>query len=198
MDFLQTGDLVLFKGTSWISYFLEWFGRCPYSHVGMIIRNPRFLNYDLEDGIYLLESGWNVIPDAEDHHVKYGVQLHFLSDIISLCPKGSILFRKIDCKRDYEFYSTLRDLHTKIHNKPYDLHLIDWLEAEYNLYYPVPLSDSHRATDRYWCSALVSYIYDQLGIVEPVNWTLVSPRELTSLGSLMKFRCPIGTEMILY
>ena len=72
---LQTGDILLFRGTSWVSWLVEWFGVSRYSHVGMVIKNPQFMNLDLEDGTYILESSWNNTPDVEDHQMKMGVQL---------------------------------------------------------------------------------------------------------------------------
>ena len=46
---LQTGDIILFRGTSFISCMLEYFGRSRYSHVGIIVRNPKFINPGIED-----------------------------------------------------------------------------------------------------------------------------------------------------
>ena len=108
MDFLQTGDIILFQGRSFLSYLLEYFGRSPYSHVGMIVRNPSFLNPALEDGIYLLESGWNPIPDVETGQTKIGVQLHFLEDILKECQPNTVYVRKVECQRDQP---TRRDQH---------------------------------------------------------------------------------------
>lgn len=59
---LETGDIILFRGNSWFSYALEWLGRSYYSHVGMIIKNPSFIDSALPDGIYILESGWEPFP----------------------------------------------------------------------------------------------------------------------------------------
>jgi cell wall-associated NlpC family hydrolase len=198
MDFLQTGDIILFSGTSWISYLLTFFGRCPYSHVGMIVRNPHFLNPDLEDGIYLLESGWNNIPDSENHIIKTGVQLHFLSDILETCTKRSVYVRKIECVRDPAFYQTLCDLHTKINNQPYDLNPWDWIRAEYNLFSPFPLSDDYQITNRYWCSSLLAYLFYHLELIQLVNWSMVAPREFSEHGSQLRFRCGIGKEELLW
>ena len=192
-DFLQTGDVILFKGSSWLSYIIEFFGRSPFSHVGMIVRNPRRIGIDLDDGVYLLESGWNVLPDAENHRQKYGVQLHLLTDVIDACPSGSVFVRAIECARNDKFYHQLRELHAKIHDRPYDIRLMDWLEAEYNLEVPFAPSARFRTTDRFWCASLVAYLFDQLGLIEPVNWSLVAPREFTTAGSL-KFTCMIDQE----
>ena len=194
MDFLQTGDLVLFRGNSWISMLLHWFGRSSYSHVGMIVRNPSFLDPNLDDGVYLLESGRNSFPDAENHQEKTGVQLNLLSDVLSECTNHSVVVRKVDCLRDVSFYQRLADLHKRIHNKPYDVNPWDWLWAEYNLFYPLSIDEQYRKDQSFWCSALVAYLYDQLELIDPVNWTLISPREFSERGVQLRFRCVVHKE----
>ena len=44
-DEFQTGDLILFhttSKTSWFGQFVQFFTASPYSHVGMILRDPKF------------------------------------------------------------------------------------------------------------------------------------------------------------
>ena len=100
---LQTGDLILFRGASWVSTILEYIGKSKYSHVGIVIKNPRFLNDNLEDGLYLLDSSFGSSPDIEDGRLKYGVQLHKLDDILAQCSPNSVYFRKITATRDQAF-----------------------------------------------------------------------------------------------
>jgi hypothetical protein len=197
MDFLQTGDIILFQGRSFISYVLEYFGRSPYSHVGMIVRNPSFLNPMLEDGIYLLESGWNPIPDVETGQTKIGVQLHFLEDILKECPPNTVYVRKVECQRDPAFYETLQTIHQTVQNIPYDLNPWDWLMGLYSMKHTLPLEPSYQRTDRFWCSALLAYIFDKLQLIQPVNWTLIAPREFGDRGTLLSFRCNVAKEILL-
>lgn len=197
---LQTGDLLLFRGTSWVSWLVEWFGVSRYSHVGIVVKNPVFLGLDLEDGTYILESSWNNTPDAEDHQMKFGVQLHLLDDVLKEYSKGSVMTRKVNCERNDAFYQKLTELHKEIHDKPYDTTPWDWLCAKYNMICPLPSDPAYKTTKRFWCSALVSYLYCQLGIMEKdVNWSLVAPREFSSTESKwVRFLCPIDKEKILY
>jgi hypothetical protein len=197
---LQTGDLLLFRGTSWLSWFVEWVGVSKYSHVGIVVKNPKFLNPKLEDGTYILESSWNNTPDAEDHQMKMGVQLHLLDEVLAEYPKGSVLVRKITCERNDIFYETFAKLHTKIHNKPYDVNPWDWLCAKYNMICPLPSDPAYKTTKRFWCSALVSYLFCELGIIDQkLNWSLVAPREFSSdEARWVRFLCPIEKEKILY
>ena len=197
---LQTGDLLLFRGTSWISWLVEWLGVSRYSHVGIVVKNPAFLDPDLEDGTYILESSWNNTPDVEDHQMKCGVQLHLLDDVLKECSRGSVMTRKVNCERNESFYQKLIELHKEIHNKPYDMVPWDWLCAKYNMICPLPSDPAYKTTKRFWCSALVSYLYCQLGIMEKdINWSLVAPREFSSTeAKWIRFLCPIDKEKTLY
>ena len=197
---LETGDILLFRGTSWISWLVEWVGVSKYSHVGIVVKNPSFLDPELEDGTYLLDSSWSATPDAEDHQMKYGVQLHLLEDVLKEYSKGSVLVRKVNCERNEAFYDTFAKLHKEIYDKPYDLSPWDWLCAKYNMMCPLPSNPAYKTTKRFWCSALVSYVFCQLGIMDPnVNWSLVAPREFSSdEAQWIRFRCPVDNERILY
>ena len=195
---LQTGDILLFRGTSWISRLVEWMGRSSYSHVGIIIKNPRFLNPELEDGLYLLESSWNAIPDVEDNQYKVGVQLHHLDDIINECSKGELYVRQVQAERTPSFYETLSRVHKEIHNKPYDMNPWDWLCAKYNMMCPFPPDTRFQSTKQFWCSALVSYLFCEVGWMEKdINWSLIAPKEFTSTGCI-RFLCPLTPERKLY
>jgi len=194
---LETGDLLLFHGTTILSNILEYFGRSKYSHVGMIIKNPKFLNDKLEDGLYVLDSSYGYTPDEEDHQIKFGVQLHKLEDILKLYDKRNIYVRKVkNVIRDDIFYQKLKDIHKSIHNKPYDLHIMDWITAEENLSNPISINPLWKTTNRFWCSALISYVYLRLGWVSDVNWSLIAPCEFSSKecrGRLL-FICTLENE----
>lgn len=200
VDDLETGDIVLFRGNGIISNILKYFGRSKYSHVGIILKNPRFLNDNLEDGIYILESSYNNTPDSEDKKLKVGTQIHKLEDIVREFPKNSVYIRKVNCQRDDNFYKKFNEIHEQIHNKPYDLNIFDWISAKYNLdkeIYPNPL---YKTTTQFWCSALVSYVFYELGIVKnDINWTIIAPREFSSdEGKYLVFSCVIENEKLLY
>lgn len=195
---METGDLILFSGTSCSSCLLECCGCSQYSHVGMVISNPRFFNSELPDGMYILESGRKYIPDSEQHTLKNGVQLHLLSDFLETCPKQSVYIRRISCERNDSFYEKLSQLYSKIRNQPYDMNVWDWIRAEYNLFFPLPISPSYQFTDRYWCSALIAYLLFHLQLIEPVNWSFVAPREFSAKGTQITFTVPIGPEELLW
>lgn len=195
---LETGDIVLFRGNSWLSYALEWLGRSYYSHVGMIIKNPSFMDASLPDGIYLLESGWEPTPDSEDHKHKFGVQLHLLSDVLNVSGAHSVYVRRVSCTRDVAFYNRLDTIHKAIYNRPYDLNIIDWLRALYHLDIYNDIKPSSTSTIKsFWCSALIAYVFDELGLINPVCWTEVVPRDFSLWSSRLEFRCKIGEEELI-
>jgi hypothetical protein len=197
---LDTGDIILFRGNHLISRVLECFGRSKYSHVGMILKNPKHIHLDLEDGLYLLESSSNDTPDVEDHQFKIGVQIHRLEDILREYPTGSVFVRYLDTKRDDAFYSTLTEIHKEIHDKPYDLNPLDWVRAEWNLIHPLEIDSKFQKTGSFWCSALLCYIYGRLDCLEAeMDWSLIAPKEFSSEeGTLLRFRYPISKDMPYY
>ena len=197
---LQTGDLILFRGTSWISTILEYVGKSKYSHIGIVIKNPRFLNENLEDGLYLLDSSFGSSPDVEDGRIKYGVQLHKLDDILAQCSPKSVYVRKITATRDQAFYEKFAQVHKDVYDKPYDLHICVWIEAKLNMDAPIPVNTVWRWTNRFWCSALVSYIYCKVGWISECNWGIIAPREYSSTdctGQVI-FTCIISDEDVLF
>jgi hypothetical protein len=197
---LQTGDILLFRGDSLLSKVLEFVGRSKYSHVGIILKNPSFINPNLEDGIYLWDSSWGYSPDSEDNTYHYGIQLHKLDDIISLYPKNSIYVRKVNAVRDEAFYEKLKAIHDIVYRKPYDLHIMDWIESLENMYKKVEINSVWKTTQRFWCSAFVSFVYYKLGWISDVNWTLIAPREFSTIDSTgqLLFICVLEDEKLIF
>lgn len=197
---LETGDILLFRGGKIISKLLECFGKSKYSHVGMVLKNPKYIRPDLEDGLYLLESSANDTPDVEDLQFKLGVQIHRLEDVLHEFPKGSVYARQVACMRDETFYERLRTIHEEVHNKPYDLNPADWVRAEWNLIHPLDIRPTYQKTESFWCSALLCYIYGRLECLETeMDWSIIAPREFSSEeGTLLRFRCPVSKDTLYY
>ena len=57
----NTGDIILFQDTKrntlldWLGYFIQYFTKSKYSHVGMVVKDPLIKGKTIT-GIYLLES----------------------------------------------------------------------------------------------------------------------------------------------
>jgi len=188
----RTGDLVLFHGTGLISYALEYFGKSRYSHVGIILVNPTYLCETLNEGVYVWDASYTGTPDAENHTIRFGVHIHKWADIVIRYEPHAISIRRIHMDRDDAFERTLTLIHQEVHAKPYDLHPLDWICGMLNLYIDVP---TPKHTDRFWCSALVAYVYYRLGWISNVNWSVIAPREFSkSTTRQLVFTCIIDDE----
>jgi hypothetical protein len=177
MNKCQTGDLILYSSNNWISYFIEYFTGSQFSHIAMIIKDPTYIDSNLK-GIYVLESGYETVPDPEDHKLKYGVQLTPIKEVINQYndgKMGKLYYRQLTCLRSNNFKNKIKKIHLDIHNKPYDLNILDWLKADLKL-----KLGNERKTKEFWCSALIAYVYHQLGFLnKDIKWTIVTPKEFS-------------------
>tara|TARA_A100001015_G_C14841962_1_gene652846 strand:- start:55 stop:702 length:648 start_codon:yes stop_codon:yes gene_type:complete len=201
MDTLKTGDLLLFNNESsgWFGNFtsmIKWGTHSNYSHVGMILKNPSFIHPSLK-GLYLWESSYNGTEDPQDGKIKLGVQITPLDTIIKEYKKsgGKIFIRKLkymndnnDSSCDNLIYKNifndekLKEIHSIVYNKPYDIVPTDWLSAFFN--YDI----SPQKTSRFWCSALVGYIYTKLDIlVEKTDWSILKPNNFSLDGEDLNY-----------
>ena len=171
---LNTGDLILFSNSDTLfSKIIQYFTKSSYSHIGMVVRDPNFTSKKLE-GLFLWESGLETFCDAEDNQIKLGVQISDLSKVIEDSNKNQtkLYVRKLINPPNFE---KLKDIHDVVHNKPYDLVPKDWIEALERK------DDTPQKTDRFWCSALVGYIYTQLGLLsENTDWSILRPSDFSS------------------
>ncbi len=200
MNNLDTGDIILFKGEFWYSKLIEYFGRSQYSHVGFVLRDPPFLD---TKGLYLLHSSNEAFPDFEDKTTKFGVRIDKLEDIIKYDGKNCKIYsRHINFERTEEFYKNLTDIHSQIHNKPYDIKLQDWIIAKllvdgFEIKSLEKWCGGQR-TNTFWCSALVCYLYFRLGLLHNkfVDWTYICPGEFSKDGNkLLHFRYSFENEI---
>mgnify|MGYP000884379571 CR=1 FL=1 len=173
----QTGDLLLYSTTNtWYSRLIEYFSRSKFSHIAIILRDPTYINENLK-GLYILESGAEPNPSPEDGKRKYGVQITKLEDVLdqymASTGKGQLYYRKLDCDRTGDFTNKIKKIHDMTYDKPYDFILTDWIKAEFD----IEIGDEQRK-NTFWCSALVSFAYIQLGFLgKTVPWTIISPKE---------------------
>lgn len=171
MESLQTGDLILFGGKSIFSRLIEWATSSKYSHCGIVLRDPHFIHPSL-NGLYLWESGWEGSEDAENHRLKLGVQIIPLHQVLDGY-NGSVYYRPLQHLNRPLDDELLDNIHKIVHDHPYDLNPIDWVEA-YIYNDPNP-----QKTDRMFCSAFVSLIYTKCGILSPdTDWSIVKPSDI--------------------
>ena len=174
---LKTGDIILFSANwSWnplniAGKLIEYFTGKPYSHVGMILKNPTWIKPDMK-GIYLWESSYEGTPDPQDGKIKLGVEVTPIDKALDQ-HKEHIYVRQLQSGADRLTVPILQKIHQIVYDKPYDFNPIDWLAA----YLRTPINGS-RKFGRYFCSALVACIYTQAGILDKdTDWSLVRPSD---------------------
>ena len=174
LDLLETGDIILFHGyKSLFDKTVEFLTKTDYSHIGMVLKDPKFTKIPLV-GLFFWESGLEEMPDAEDGKYKLGVQIVPFEDLyIKDLPESKLYWRKLNKKEKLD-ENKLKQIHEVVYNKPYDLNFIDWYDAWER-------KDSEpQKTNRFWCSALVGYIYTKLGILPPTtDWSKMWPSDFS-------------------
>ena len=91
----DTGDIILFSGKDfWFSYMVEYFTGSPFSHIGIVLKNPIQIDSKLK-GLHLLESGSEQVKDEVDDKKKFGVQIIPLKDKIKNY-NGKVAYRKLN------------------------------------------------------------------------------------------------------
>ena len=175
---LKTGDIILFNGEekgifSVLSWFVKFFTHSNYSHIGIILKDPKF-SEDLEKGLYVWESGY-------EEGGKLGVQTIPLEEVLKRYENSKITIRKIksnSCFTDEK----LKEVYDKSFDKPYDIDMFDWISALFRLDF------SPKKTDRFWCSAFVGYIYTQVGILTPeTDWSILRPCDFSLAGENLEY-----------
>ena len=174
---LKTGDLILFDngGCNIFSSLIKHFTQSEITHIGMILKDPDFIDPPLE-GYYVWESNYEGEPDPQDDTTKFGVQITPLDEI---CDKykeknSSIYIRNINCSSELFSKKHLEEVHSVVYDKKYDFYLTDLIEA-------IKRKDiDPQKTDRFWCSALVGYIYTNCGLLnKETDWSIMRPSDFT-------------------
>jgi hypothetical protein len=177
MDHLKTGDLILFDngGCNPLSFLIKFFTKSDITHIAMILKDPDFIDPPLK-GYYVWESNYEGEPDPQDNKIKCGVQITPLEEI---CDKykenGSAMYiRKINCQSELLSTKHLKEIHDVVYDKKYDFYLRDVIEAIHRE------DRKPQKTDRFWCSALVGYIYTNCGILnKETDWSILRPSDFT-------------------
>ena len=199
----DTGDILLYERVyswkspkDWILNIMDFvigkFTKSKYIHTAMIVKNPSW-NSNLK-GIYIIESNWENVPDAENHEIKCGVELIPIQTALSDVTEH-IYWRRLHCERNETFLQAMNDTQSIVHNRPYDFIITDWLKAAFN----IDIGNTHRKKT-FWCSALVAYFYHQLDLLENENipWSIISPMELGTeypSKSLIFKNCTVDVEV---
>ena len=192
-DSLQTGDIVLFSNKnhdiqSYISSLIKYFTSSQYNHIGMIVRDPDFTENPLK-GIYIWQSSFEPTPDPQDGKIKIGVQLTKLEQCFK--NEGNVvnIVRRVNCPKEFFSKDNLKEVHKVVYDKPYDFHPEDWIGAL------IKKDPEPQKTDRFWCSALVGYIYTKCGLLdEKTNWSILRPSDFALASENLNFNHDCSLE----
>lgn len=187
IDDLNTGDLLLFNNSnptglsSILTYLIKYGTHSNYSHIAMVLRDPVFLSPTLK-GVFVWESSWEGKPDPQDGLIKLGVQITPIHEIMEDYKDDIVVVRKIQNAENIFTPERLKQIHDVVYKKPYDVMPQDWLGALFH-------RDLHpQKTDRFWCSALVGYIYTQCGILEEsTDWSILRPNDFSLEGENLNY-----------
>lgn len=175
---LETGDILLFNSSDhWYDWVVKKCTSSHYSHTAMIVKDPEYTKTPLK-GIFLIQSDSSIQNDVEDNKHKFGVQIVPINDIFK-SGYDQVYLRKLYTIRDDEFKQKMSEVHNKVYNIPYDLNIDNWLiSGFYHLGISTDMVKRH--TDNFWCSALVTYLYVQLGLIsgEKWDWSNMAPSDL--------------------
>ncbi len=181
----KTGDLILFDnvGCNPISLLIKFFTKSEITHIAMVIKDPDFIDPPLK-GYYVWESNYEGTPDPQDGKTKFGVQITPLNEIYDKYKKdrGYVYVRRINCPNELLNTERLKEVHSVVYNKKYDFYLKDLVDA-------IQGEDTDpQKTSRFWCSALVGYIYTICGLLnKSTDWSILRPSDFTPSSDNLHF-----------
>lgn len=185
---LKTGDLLLCdytKKRGCMSYFtcvIKYFTHSNFSHITMVLKDPTFLHPSLK-GLYVWESSWEGKSDPQDGKIKLGVQITPLYELISACKlDGHIAVRRVECNPELFSDTNLEKVHNVVYNKPYDIVPSDWINVV------LKRDPKPQKTSRFWCSALIGYIYTKCGLLDPkTDWSNLTCEDFSLMEEKLIF-----------
>lgn len=194
LDQLKTGDILLFTyhGPGLFGLFskaIQFFTRSEYSHVAMVLRDPDFVHSASPlRGLYVWQSSFERGEDPQDHIAnKLGVQITPIETLLDqyAAPNGEVHVRRLDCDSELLRTEVLQRVHDVVYRKPYDYEPKDWIEALQRT------DDRPQKTDRFWCSALVGYVYTACGLLESsTDWSILRPSDFSCDQDVLHFIAP--------
>ena len=105
-----------------------------------------------------------------------------------------MIARKINCNNNLFNDKVLKSINDVVHNKPYDIIPKDWLNAL------LRKDNNPQKTDRFWCSALIGYIYTKVGILhESTDWSILRPSDFALNSENLSFNngCNLSNDEFL-
>lgn len=189
----KTGDILLFHEYPRNICFaiLDWGIRCvtnsKYSHAGMVIVDPPWT----KPGVYVWDSSKHVYPDPQDRKIKFGIAIVPIHSYME--DRTVQIFKRAPVNNEtYALFSkeALENIHDNVYGKPYDISATTWMTGFFNYFVP-------RTTDRFVCSAFVTYALTVVGVLSPnTEWSTVTPAQLSVDGTSLYWDHEYGPDML--
>ena len=149
----------------------------------MILKDPTFIHPSLK-GLYVWESTYNGYPDPQDGKIKLGVQITPLLECLNIEDRY-VYVRTLQCPKNTFNDKILTEIHNTVYDKPYDIVPSDWIQALFKV------DTNPQKTSRFWCSALIGYIYTKCGILNKnTDWSILRPSDFSLDGENLNFNSP--------
>lgn len=200
---METGDILLMGNQSyWFSKIVEIYTGSKWSHVGMILKDPVWIDQSMK-GMYLWQSGSEDFDDSEDHKNLFGVRIDKLESIIDTYD-GYIGWRHLKLNQPIpDLENKLKNIHALVHDKKYDTNPLDFIKASEYIKETTCMFLSSlfnfRRSDKFFCSALVGFIYQHLGLLpEDTEWSRCEPKTFSSENTNLKLELDASLEDEVY
>ena len=154
---LKTGDLVLFSGRSFFSSVIKWAIGGKWSHVGVVVRSPKFPNRVLLWEATRLAD----LPDVETGRALPGVQLVYLSDRLARY-HGQFKLRALDQSITPEMEAALAKRRGELSGRPYEQEKLELLGAALDGWFGALKQERLGSL---FCSELVAEGYQAMGLL---------------------------------
>jgi len=154
---LNTGDIVLFSGKSFISWLIKKITGSPWSHVGLVLKSQEL------DSILIWESTTlNNIPNIENGRIAAGVQISSLSERIRHY-NGTVGIRLLEARRTPEFIRAMIDLKNEVRGYKYEQNKIKLIRSALDLFW---WQKNRKDLRSIFCSELVAEAYQRVGLLD--------------------------------
>ncbi len=186
---LKTGDIVLFSGKAGISRLIKWYTVSPWSHVGMVIKEPSY------DSVLIWESlSKSSLPDVQSGLIQPGVQLLALSERIKHY-KGQVALRQIAPELSQVQQDKLKQLRQELSGRPYEQSTLALIQAGSNRLF----GKNEENLESLFCSELIAEAYQCIDFLpESLASNKYSPKDFSSHAKLPFLgEVTLGREIIL-
>ena len=138
--------------------------------------------------VYIINNNYAIVhsvkcTNPQDNKKKIGVQITPFVELYEKYKKtgSKIYIRKIGDNNNITD-EKLKQIHDVVYDKPYDINVFDWILAFFRRdVFP-------QKTDRFWCSALVGYIFTMIGVLKKdTDWSIMYPSDFALDGENLNY-----------